>query len=142
MLWSFIPIDIGPCCHLPVCGRQTVTLLHSHSHVCLAKTAEEYFQSKCQHALRGVISRNFFSRTITAAVIVQHSSSTISYWHVTVPFHQVYKNPWSSIRIYVAYARFQVTTAVSLTIQISYNVTLCRWVRSSKPSKGLSLWPA
>ena len=45
----------------------TVTLLHLHSHVCLAKTAEEYFQSKSQHAVQGITSRNFSH--VTAAVI-------------------------------------------------------------------------
>ena len=62
MLCSFLPIDIGPCGHLLVCGRQTVTRLHSHSQARLAKIAEEYFQSKCQHAVQGIIRGNFFSR--------------------------------------------------------------------------------
>jgi len=30
---------------------------------------------------------------VTAALIGQHSNSTISYWHATIPFHQVYKIP-------------------------------------------------
>ena len=35
------------------------TLLHLHSYVRLAKTAEVYFQSKYQHAVKGIISCNY-----------------------------------------------------------------------------------
>ena len=91
MLRSILPIDIGPGCQLLVCGRQTVTQLPSHSHARLAKTAEVHFQSKYHHSVKGIINRNFSH--VTAAVIGQHSISTINYWHVTVPFRQVYKIP-------------------------------------------------
>ena len=62
MLWSFLPKDIVPGGHLLVCSRQAVTRLHSHSHARLTKTAEEYFQSKCQHAVQGFIRHHFSSR--------------------------------------------------------------------------------
>jgi len=62
MLWSYLPIDIGPCGHLLVCGRQTITRLHPHSQARLAKIAEEYFQPKCQHTVKGIIRNNFISR--------------------------------------------------------------------------------
>jgi len=66
MLWSILPVDIGPGCQLLVCGRQTVTQLPSHSHARLAKTAEVHFQSKYQHAVKGITSRNFFTRNCSS----------------------------------------------------------------------------
>jgi hypothetical protein len=45
---------------LPIaCMWSPGTLLHLHSYARLAKTAKVYFQSKYQHAVKGIISRNY-----------------------------------------------------------------------------------
>jgi len=110
---AFYPqIQLPAAISLYAVGRQ----LHRYIHI-VTKTAEEYFQSKCQHAVQGIIRRNFSSRNCSSNWPALHFHDQLLARDGS--FSSSLYNPWSSMRMFVVYARFQVIAVVSPTIQIS-----------------------
>ena len=89
-VYNFFIWTIHAAIFLYVVGRQ----LHDYIRIVTRvwrKQPKNIFSQNVSMLYKGLQDVTFSQ--VTAAVIGQHSSSTRSYWHMTVPFHQVYKVP-------------------------------------------------